>query len=120
MILNNLLILRGTYQDIFDVKSEINTLTSKNKKQSKLYNDKTSKYIKKLIIVDEVEVNYLYNLKLSFQYTKGNILEFINLFQQFNVEIIHMAENEKKNIWIVNKKEYIKNYHLIPQFAIKR
>lgn len=119
LALNNLLIIRGSYQDIFDVKKEVNTLTSKTKRQSKLYEVKTSKYIKKLIIVEEVEVDYLYNLKLSFQYAKRNVLEFINLFQRFNVEIIHMCENEKNNIWIVNKREYIKKYHLIPQFAIQ-
>ncbi|MDF2699758.1 MAG: hypothetical protein K0Q49_1314 [Haloplasmataceae bacterium] len=117
MVLDNVLILRGNYYDIKDVKDEIDHFIKKPN-SSKLYNNDTFKAIKKLMIEEEKEDNGLYNLKINFKYTKTNIEKFIHSFNIFPVEIIHMCENAKKEIWIVNKNEFIIKYRLIPAFAI--
>lgn len=119
MLLNNVLIFQGNYSDIKLIREELNTFL-KNKKSSKYYNDKTTRYIKKMKIVEEFERNYLYELKVTFLYSKTNLEDLINNFETSNVKIAHMCWNEKKEIWIVNNREYIEKFKLIPTFAINQ
>lgn len=119
MVLNNILIFQGSYYHIKDLKEELNLL-SKNQKRSKLFSNETTKYMKKIIIYDEIERNYLYELKITFEYHKNNLLELIDTFKSSQYEVIHMCENAKNEIWIVNDKKYIKEFRLIPEFAIKK
>ncbi len=119
MILNNVLVFQGDYSEIKLIRNELQTFL-KNKKQSKFYHEKTTKFIKKLSVVDESERNYLYELRIFFRYSKNNLKELIKQFQISNVTIAHMAWNEKKNIWIVNQYENILEFKLIPSYAINQ
>ncbi|QVK17830.1 hypothetical protein KHQ81_13480 [Mycoplasmatota bacterium] len=119
MHFNNILIFQGNYSDIKSIREELNTFL-KNKKSSKYYHDKTTKYIKKMKIVEEIERNYLYELKVTFLYNKTNLEALVQAFETPNIEIAHMFWNKKMKIWIVNQKEYIEKYQLIPTFAINQ
>lgn len=119
MLLNNIIIFQGSYHNIKSIREEIN-LFMKNKKQSRLYNDKTTKYIKKLKIFDEYERSGLYDLKITFNYTKGNIQDLLNALYFSDVIMAHLCFNENRNIWIVNKHEFIKEFRLIPPFALHK
>ncbi len=119
VILKNTLIFQGSYYHIKDLKEEL-ILLSKSKKHSKLFSHEITKNMKKIIIFDEIERNYLYELKITFEYHKNNLLELIDTFKSSQYEVIHMCENAKNEIWIVNDKKYIEQFRLIPAFAIKK
>ncbi len=119
MVLTNVLIFQGSYLDIKSMKEELYAF-QKNKKKSKYYNNKITPFIKKFMIHEEIECNYVYQLNVTFDYTKTNLKELIDTFQSAQLETAHMCSNEKREIWIVNKPEYIKEFHLIPTFAINQ
>lgn len=117
MILRNILIFQGEYHDIRTIREELKIFL-KNKKKSQFYNNLTTKYIKKLKLESEISQNNLYELKISFLYSKKNINELIYTFKTPNVNIIHMCYHVKKRVWIVNQYDYIKEFKLIPPFAL--
>lgn len=117
MILNNKLILLGSYDELKYVKDELNKLP-KNPKQSKLHTQKTSRYVKKVQTEEIIQYDNQYLLNIKFTYKKNNIKSFIDLFNQFHITSIHMCENAKENIWIVNNYSYVEKYRLMPKFVI--
>jgi len=119
MILNNILIFQGSYSDIKLIRNELSNFLT-NKKGSKYYHEKTTKYIKKMKIEDEYERNYLYELKITFLYSKSNLKELLHIFESPNVVNAHMCWNEKKAIWIINNRDYMKSFQLMPPFAINQ
>lgn len=118
-MLNNLIIFRGAYEDIRVLRENIKLL-QQNKKNSPLYNEKTTKYIRKLNIIDEYQKDSLYELKIAFQYKKVNYQELLDTFNIPNVELAHMCWDARNEVWIVNSKDYIEKYRFIPEFALQK
>lgn len=117
MLLNNIIVFHGEYQDIRLIRNDLLTFIKK-KKNAKIYHNKTTKYMKKLKIISEEKYGYFYELKVSFLYSKNNIDELIKDLTFPNVTTAHLCYSEKKRIWIVNDDDYIIKFKLIPPFAL--
>jgi len=118
-MLNNLIIYRGAYEDIRVIREKFKQL-QENKKNSPLYNENTTKYLKKIQIIDEYQEDYLYELKISFQYKKSNYKELLETLKTPNAELAHMCWDAKDEVWVVNSTEYIEKYRFIPEFALHK
>jgi hypothetical protein len=117
MVLNNTLLLTGSYGQVTTVEREVNKLIKKDK-SSQLYNKATYKHLKNIKTNGIQSTESIYFLHITFLYKKENIKTFIDLFNPLQVETIHMCENSKHEIWIVNSKSAIEKFRLIPEFAI--
>lgn len=117
MNLHNIIIVKGQYDELSRVESELSKL-KRNSKESKLHDPKINKNIKGLKTNGVVLEGYDANLTISFDYKKLNVLTFIEKFKQFNVELNYMTYQEKSQIWIVNDYQSIEQYHFIPEFAM--
>ncbi len=117
MILNNIIIFQGKYEDIRIIREDLKIFREK-RKNSLFYHENTTKYLKKLTVFEEYQRNYLFELKINFTYSKNNLKELIETIPYKNVTIAHMCWNTKKNLWIVNNQKYIEEFRLIPEFAI--
>jgi hypothetical protein len=117
MVLNNVIIFKGTFDEVSKVDAEIGNYINKPESSS-LYDSKQIKNIKALVSHGVIYNTDSSTLKVSFLYKKSSIKDFIEKFDSFNVEIIHYCFNEKLKVWIIIPFHYLDEFQLIPSFAI--
>jgi hypothetical protein len=119
MILKNKIIAKGAYEQVSLLYNEVQKLSdNKQMKTSKLYHKKYAKYIKTIHAHDLSYNHEDSRVQITFDYKSLKVKLFIDLFRQFEVDLITFTEHEKNDIWIVSDPLHINEYRLIPEWAI--